>query len=268
MFGFCRDRFAKELLARGYSLVALPDAGIRPLQILARDGRSLSLYGDLASAFDAGDKPLPAVKNGTQVAPISVTETSALDNRLGLRVVSQWLGGDKAGVSGRIKQAARFKLKLGDVTKDAIDLQELDQFLAAASLRAGAPNIERLLEHDNLYVITAVLKSKSLSLETTTDDMVDGNLNIPEVVQGTSGSARVEVINKDKRTVAFKAESPVVFAFKAALIYFEDDSYASLHPLRKDLPLLGGPDNEPVPQETGWLCDQVGAGFSRFAGGL
>ena len=54
MFGFCRDPFVAELHKMGFSLVALAQADIRPLELLGRQGRELSRYGTLDAVFDGG----------------------------------------------------------------------------------------------------------------------------------------------------------------------------------------------------------------------
>jgi hypothetical protein len=264
MFGLCQDAFTREMLRRGYGLVALPDASIRPLQVLGRDGSSLSPYGEAARIFLPGLEPVPEAKPEIHVAPIDVRETSFLDRRLGINVVSKWLGGDKAGVTGRLNRSARFRLKLSDIIKYAVDLDLLDKFLANAKLHDQMPTIEDLLNRDKLYIVNAVLTSPAMMLESEGNDLVDADFDIPDVGYGASGGAKVKVESKQKRQVEFKSDIPVVFAFQAVQIFYEDGRYVALHPNRSDLVVRGDDDEIREPRETGWLSDANGWRFAQF----
>jgi hypothetical protein len=161
MFGFCQDEFTKAIYRLGYTLVPLPDASIKPLEVLGRRGRDLYRYGDLGMVFRPGKNPLPEIEDGITVGLPETSETMALDSRIGLHVLTQWLGEDKAGFAGKLKRTSRFKMKLTGVTKAAAKLKPLDDFLVWANLKEDSPSIESLMESDSLYITTAVLKASS-----------------------------------------------------------------------------------------------------------
>jgi hypothetical protein len=129
MFGFCQDRFTKAIYRLGYTLVPLPDASRKPLEVLGRCGRDLYRYGDLGIVFRSERDPLPEIEDGITVGLPETSETMVLDNRIGLHVLTQWLGGDKAGFAGKLKRTSRFKMKLVGVTKAGAKLKPLDDFL-------------------------------------------------------------------------------------------------------------------------------------------
>jgi hypothetical protein len=141
-----------------------------------------------------------------------------------------------------MKRSARFKLKLGGITKDFIDLGLLDKFLAWATLRSEMPTVERLLDSDGLYVVTATLKAPSLDLETESGDLVETEFEIPDVGYGASGGIEISAEAKKTDSIAFKANVPVVFAFQAVSLRYEDGHYISLQPDRRNLTLMGDDD--------------------------
>jgi hypothetical protein len=263
MFGFCQDPLIAEIQRKGYSLLPLAEAGIAPLQVLGRHGRRLFRYSDVNTIFLAGATELPQVKLAIDVAPIDETETMALDNGLGLSVLSKWFGG-KTSLNGRLNRSSKLKLKLGKIDKQEVDLGLLDAFLVNATLRFEMPAIEELLDADSLYVVSAVLRTKSLELVSEVGELLSGDGSVPDLGSGISGKIRVSAQGNDKRHILLNADEPVVFAFQAVRALYDNGRYETIRPERKNLKLMSEEERSPMPQETGWLCDQIGSGFVRF----
>jgi hypothetical protein len=268
MFGLCQDRFTKSIYQLGFCLVPLADASIKPLEVLGRRKGELFRYGDLGDIFEAPGKDLPKTRDGIVVGLPDTSETLALDNRLGLHVMSQWLGGGAAGIKGKLNRTARFKMTLGGVTKSMTNIGELDSFLAFANLKGDSPAIEELMENDSLYIIIAVLKASSLDLETEAGVLTEADLKLPDVGHGVSGEAEVGVDGKTARKVKFNAKEPVVFAYQAARTFFHNGCYMALVPSRQQLHILddtGDPILGQFPAEnSGYLSDEVGMRFAGF----
>ena len=76
---WCHDPLLTFLKAHGYSVVRLPKADVRPLQVLVREGKDLSRLGDLATIMVSGDTvPLPTVVEGVPTADVSGQRTGEL----------------------------------------------------------------------------------------------------------------------------------------------------------------------------------------------
>jgi hypothetical protein len=262
MFGFCRDHFTRELHKRGYCVVALAEAGIHPREVVGRQGRELFRFGDLLSLFES-DTAEPEVKRDVTSAPIDVTETGGLEGRLGALILARWLGGDKAGVASRLRNVHRLRLKIADIQKEYVDLGALDPFLAKAQLRVEAPTVERLMEADSLYVITAVLKAPSMTFESQSGDLISADVQATEVHSGVSGSVKAQLEGKEGTRIVFTADAPVVFAFQAAKLLYEYGNYVCLEPDRGKLTLMGEKDETPGEPR---LVDEIGSGMASFAG--
>jgi hypothetical protein len=261
MFGFCRDHFTRELHKRGYCVIPLAEASIHPREVVGRQGRELFRFGDLLSLFES-DGAEPEVKGDVTSAPIDVTETGQIEGRFGALVLARWLGGDKVGVASRLRNVRRLSLKIPDIQKDYIDLGALDSFLAKAQLRVEAPTVERLMAADSLYVVTAVLKAPSMTLESQSGDLISADVQATEVHSGVSGSVKAQVEGKEGRRIVFKADTPVVFAFQAAKLLYEYGTYVCLEPDRGKLALMGEEDKTPGEPR---LADEIGSGVVSFA---
>jgi hypothetical protein len=125
------------------------------------------------------------------------------------------------------------------------------------------------MESDSLYITTAVLKASSLEVETEAGTIVNADIDIPDVGQGVSGTAKAGVDGKGSSKVSFKTKDPVVFAFQAARTLYHEGRYVALQPARETLQLMGGSGSQivrsPKPEERGYLADEIGIGFARFS---
>lgn len=257
----CKDQFTKELHRRGYSLVTLPDSSISPLQILGRQSGSLSRFGELRSLFQAGSIDYPEVRRVDNVAPINVTETSALDGSLGLSILGRFFGGKAEDVTSKINRSARFKIGIDRIERDYVDLVELDNFLAQSSLAIDTGTIEGMLSQDSLYIVTSVLKSSTLTLESEQKELVEADVKLPAEIAGAPGGASIHVNQESAKRIGFETERAVGFAFQAVQTFFEDGVYVALHPERRVYEMMGEEGEGSVSSEPGWLCDEVGQGF-------
>jgi hypothetical protein len=262
MFGFCRDEFTRELHKRGYCIVPMADASIRARELVGRQGRELFRLGDLVTLFDS-DVLAPNLISGITAAPIDVTETGAVESRLGALFVARWIGSDKAGLGTRLRSTRYVKIHVGQVQKEYVELGALDSFLAMAQLRGDGPTIIRLMSADSLYVVTAVLKAPSMTIESRSGDLIGADLQVTEVYSGVAGSLKAQSDDTVQSRIVFNADTPVAFAFQAAKLLYLNGRYISLNPDRSNLVIMG--DNEFELDDEERLVDEIGRGMPLFA---
>jgi hypothetical protein len=260
MFGFCEDQFTRELRKRGYCLVPLAEESIHAREIVGRQGSALFRFGDLATLFES-ESPIPDVKQDIKAQPIDVTETGGIEGRLGAMIVARWLGGDKAGLTGRLKNNKKFKLKISEIRKEQVDLSALDAFLAKAQTCIEAPTIVRLMAADAVYVITAVLKAPSMMLESQSGELIGADLAVTEVHSGISGSVKAKGEGRGTSRIVFKADAPVAFAFQAAKLLYRNGRYSHLEPDLGPLNLMGEKEDKSAEPR---LVDEIGVGMISF----
>jgi hypothetical protein len=257
VLGFCRDPLSDELHKRGYSLVRLPEASLHARMLMGRKSANLFRLGDLATFFES-DMDAPTIRNSATVAPIDVTETGRLDGRLGARIVATILGSNKPELEARLAKTRRFRLKISNISKEYVELGDVDEFLGAAKLKDTVKTIERLMSLDALFVISAVLKTPSVTVESETADQIAGGIGLIEVHSGVSGTVRVQANQRDSSHMLIKSDEPVVFAFQAAKLLFMDGDYKCLDPDLGRYKLLGGNSGG---QKESRFVDEVGGGI-------
>jgi hypothetical protein len=268
MLGFCRDPLVVQLHNLGYSLVSLPESRTAPLDCFARQGKELFRLGKLSELFKAGKNGEPAIAANTNVAELKIRKSSTLDSGLGFAMFSQWIGDAKANLSGAVKRSAQFSFEIKDVKKDGVDLKPLDDFLVTASLNSEGPTVQRMLEGDEIYVVTSILKAQSLAVATVSGGLTEGKAALPESLGlPVSVGANLKVQKDSDNSLAFEASEPLVFAFQAVQLCFHQGAYRSLRIERNKLQVMsekGLATTESV-AETGWLSDRMGSTFPRFS---
>jgi hypothetical protein len=269
MLGFCRDPLVVELHNLGYSLISLPEARTSPLDCFARQGKELFRLGRLGDLFTAGKNGEPTITPNTDVAGLNITRSSMLDSGLGFAMLSQWIGNAKANISGTLKRSAKFSFEIKDVKKDSIDLKPLDDFLLSASLNFEGPTVQQMLEGDEIYVVTSILKARSLAVATASGGLIEPKVELPESMGlGVSVDAQLKIQRDSDNSLAFVANNdPLVFAFQAVQLCFHKGAYRSLRLERSKLQVMSdqGLGTTESAAETGWLCDRMGSTFPRFS---
>jgi hypothetical protein len=266
MLGFCRDPFVTQLYRLGYSLIPLPEAGMEPLDVYGRQGRELFRLGRLDALFDAGTGVLPSVTPNIEAAELKITRSSSLDSGLGASIVSDWLGKNQPEVAAKVHDLGKFSFQLKGVVKDRVDLVPLDDFLTAASMKSGAPFFRRMVDSDDVYVVTSLLKARSVLLSSTEKQAGNVNASLPaESGLPVGGKAKVEMVTSENAAQEFKASIPLAFAVQAVQICFLNGAYKTLRVDRSRLQLMSDDGRTRATEdETGWLSDVLGPYFPRI----
>jgi hypothetical protein len=270
MLGFCRDPFITQLNRLGFTLMPLAEAGIAPLDVYGRQGRELFRLGNAAALFVAGEVPLPNIEIDIPAAELRLKKTAALDAGLGVALMSEWLGHKNPEVSEKISRSNKFQFELKGVVKDRVDLDPLDRFLKTAHLHLAGPMLRRMLDGNEVYITTTLLKARSMSLSSHTKLLSDGHATIPETEALPVGvKASVKLSSKNDNELEFKAAKPLVFAIQAVQVCLVNGIYKTIRVERSGMQLMSDKGLAAVEKtETGWLCDQVGTFFPRFAPGF
>jgi hypothetical protein len=266
MWGFCRDPFITQLNQLGFILMPLAEAGVAPLDVYGRQDRELFRLGNAAALFVAGEVPVPNIALDVPAAELRIHKTTAVDGSLGVALMSEWLGHKNPEVSQKISRSNKFQFELKSVTKDRVDLDPLDRFLMKAQLDLTGPLLRRMLNANEIYITTTLLKARSMSLSSHTKLLSDGHATIPETEALPVGAkANVKLASKSDNELEFKAAKPLVFAFQAVQVCLVSGVYKTIRVDRSGLQLMSDDGLTTAPKtETGWLCDQVGTFFPRF----
>jgi hypothetical protein len=228
---WCNDPILTMLKSAGYSVVRLPKADIRPLQLLSRTGKDLDRLGELSTLLVAGSKvALPPIRADVATAVVAGQRTSDLSAGVGLSILGNFLGamgGSTLGLEANYKQAKTLSFEFQDVLADSVEVAALDQYLGAADVSPFSQHVARLLESDEIYVTTATIKSKKFVVEAKASGNKSVKLDVP-VVQGTVGAkVTVSAASGSNSRLAFEGTAPLVFGFQATRLFYDQGRYTA-----------------------------------------
>lgn len=216
----------------GYNLVALPKTDLTPLQLLFKTTNGLgSVNSTITKLFEADECAPPQLLPDAQVADITGSAAITYDAQTGINVLEsllQKLNLGKANTKASVDGNHNITISYQNVIESKVDLLDLDKFITGSE-----PNVSEFgsfrekLEHSELYVINAVLKSSSFTVTMTDKD--GQKVNVSAAVKGIIDvSADVSRSKDNAITLSNPAGVTVVFGFKAQRILYDEKKWWQL----------------------------------------
>jgi hypothetical protein len=225
----CKDPYIESLHAFGYNAIRLPRPDVRPLQLLARDGDGLDRIGELTSVLRAGaDVPLPKISENARMAAVSGGRTGDLSFGMGVSVLGSVIaamGGSTLGLDVAYRDAKSVTFEFPDVLEDRVEIARLDQYLADADVSPFAAHVAKMLDADQLFVTTAVLKATRITVEARRSKDARLDVSVPEIQKAVGASVKVGVKGDVASKVTYEGRTPLAFAFQAVRLFYEDGHY-------------------------------------------
>jgi hypothetical protein len=229
------DPFLTYLKSFGYSVIRLPRADIRPLQVLVRQDTRLTRLGDLVTVLKPGKEiALPPLKENIAAANVSGERTRDLSLGVGLTILGSIIGamgGSQLGLDVTYKRAKTVAFEFSDVLEDRVDLADVDQYLTDADISAFSSHVAQLLESDAVYVTTSTIKTKKFIVQAKATDGTAFDIKVPEIQGVVGGNVKVSTNGDATSKVAYEGTIPLVFGFQAARLYYEQGRYTAFKPL-------------------------------------
>jgi hypothetical protein len=230
------DPLVETLKAFGYCIVRLPKADIKPLQLLVKQGNNLERLGELTTLLVSGSNiQLPAVSRDVTAANIIGERSGNMNIGVGLSLLGNIIaamGGSKLGLDVKYEQAKSAAFEFHDVLEDRIEVAQLDQYLADADVSPFSRHVSTLLEADDIFVTTAVIKSRVFTLEAKKSDNTGLELNASDIQQLVGGNVKVGLHNNVSSKLTYEGGVPLVFGFQAVRLYYDDGRYTAFKPLK------------------------------------
>jgi hypothetical protein len=234
MFNSNSDPFINALKSIGYLVIRLPKADMQPLQILTKDGKSLTRLGYLNTVLvPQGSQSAPKIKSGDPVAPINGQRTGDIKIGLGLSILGTIigaLGGSKLGLEAEYKNATSAVFEFQNVTEDRIEVDELDRYLGTSDINPANVNISKLLEADTVYVVTSVLKSNKFVFDAQSKKGTAVAVKLPVIQEIVGGNVEVKSEGGATTKLAYEGKIPLAFGFQALQIFFDKGEYTTFRP--------------------------------------
>ncbi len=216
----------------GYSVFRLPRASAQPLEVMHRAGKDLSRLGALDQLIDAGPAPLPTVhRDASPGVDLEGKETSRINVAIGVNILGSFisaLGGGNLGLSVGFSKARTVTFTYTGVMEDRVDVLALESYVHAGTIRPFIPSgtLDKLID-DEVYVTTAVLKTRSIVVSAQGEAGSTVGLEVPIIRNAIGGSVKAEADGAVSSTVRFVGDTPVAFALQAVQLVFDDDSRLS-----------------------------------------
>jgi hypothetical protein len=239
----CSDPLVEFLKAQGYCVVRVPRADLRPLQLLAKQDGALERIGDLDQALAPGEAPAPEVSVAVPLPTLSGRRTGTLSAGIGLSLLGdafRAVGAAPPSLGVSFQPGTTMSLAFDGVTEDRVDLVSLDRYLAAADVRPGSPTVSALLDSDDVYVITTVVRCRRLLVSARRSDGGSVALAVPDL-QGTVDVGGTFSVRAEGDTeVAYEGRTPVAFGFKAVRLRYQDGQYVAFKRIPPGRVMRGG----------------------------
>jgi serine protease AprX len=228
---FCNDPSISYLKKFGYNVVRFPKANIAPLQIITKKGNVFENIGNISTLLSEGANiTLPKIQNDIPSASFSGNSTNELSSAIGLTILGdiiKAMGGNKIGLGTHYEKARTITFEFLDVTEDSIEVIELDQYLTDAEINPFSKHLTKLLESDDVYVITSVIKSDKIGVSGTAKDQKALAIDVPVVTTDVGGNVTVDKSSDKESSVVFQGESRLAFGFKAVRLTYKDGKYVA-----------------------------------------
>jgi hypothetical protein len=216
------------LKAQGYCAVRVPKADVRPLQVLAESGKDLDRLGELDTLLIASSVSLPRTRDDVPAASVAGRRTSDLKVGIGLSIlqaVIAAMGGSTLGLDAVHHDAHTLAFEFIDVLGDSVEVIALDQYLAAADVDPRSKHVAAMLDADQLYVITATLKSRRFAVTTKGSSGGGVELAVPEIQQAVGAKVKVSRSVQTASAVTYEGPVPLVFGFQAIRLSYARGRY-------------------------------------------
>ena len=232
---WCRDPFLSCLKEFGYSVVRLPMADLAPLQLLMETGRDLERLGTLSTVLTpAPHVGLPRIRRGLPAPSISGRRTGNLDVSVGLSLLSgviAAMGGSPIGLDDTYRLAHTITFEFRDVTEDSVEVVDLDQYLSGARVSRPSSHVAALLDADDLYVTTAVVKSRTLTVEARDERGGSLSVQLPALEHVTDGRVAITHAGDDSSAIVYTGTAPLGFGFRAVRLFYDAGRYSAFQAL-------------------------------------
>ncbi|MBC7923418.1 MAG: hypothetical protein H7Z75_20260 [Ferruginibacter sp.] len=225
----CKDPITRALrdFMPTFHLIRVPESAIQPLVVLVKDpdqkANALRRVGPLSDLLaNAPDEPIL----DSRMADLSGKKSTDVKVDLGLQIVSGFLSGfgvNPPSLKAVFDQVSTLSFSFEDVHRQFIDQTKLGDMLLNQPVELANPAVATVREGGRCLVIDSEVVSNNFSVraERTTDANFAFDLgDIKNILE--AGAQKVAVKATNEKTIQFKGEAPLAFAFTCVELFFDD----------------------------------------------
>jgi hypothetical protein len=215
----CKDPLVNHLKSLGLNVVYPPRANLVPLELMLKQGKKLSRWGDATRAFESSVE-IPTTMQNVTVNSIQTDIAAEHDLSIGLSVLGTIFGqvGAKLGLKATYKNAKKLKFTYEGIVSDYCDPLDIDRYLNSGKLDDSAISTQEYLESDSLYVVTEVFKSNKIRVEAQDETGAALEVEIPEIQQVGEANLKVTSENSQNSVLVYEGDTAITFGMRALKI--------------------------------------------------
>jgi hypothetical protein len=206
----------------GYILLSMPTDQIQPLSLLTLlNKRTANMTGvKIGDLFEANEGPMPHItKNLNVSSTIDQSLSLDVDLKTNLSFLESLLEYVNLSLSMKFQKESKAKINLLDAKKDIVNEFHLDAFINGGRVKKTAKSFVELLEKNELYVVTDILKCKKFSVEYQNGRDFSGGLSAESPGLG-GGSLEGKKSTNQSESMVNESESYLTFGVKAYRIFY------------------------------------------------
>ncbi|MDE8652510.1 hypothetical protein [Novosphingobium album (ex Liu et al. 2023)] len=233
IFKNCKDPTLTALKKQGFNVVQVPRVNLLPTQLLVGVNGRLRYMGDLTSVFvpDPQGAPIPPIGPDQPGPNISGTKSADVGIGVGLDILGgliSALGGSTLGINVAYAKAASVQFEYAATQRSDTQIALVDQFLASSTINPFARSAKAMLDADQVYVVTSVIKSDTINVSAKDSNKVSLAVNVPVIQNAIGGKLSVTASGDAASVVTYKGPMPLVFGFQAVRLIFDGAVYRTM----------------------------------------
>jgi len=223
--------------------VRIPRENIVPLNLVGRDRDQMKL-GTLDQLLKNPRGTLPGVTADQAASHVSGQTSSKMKLGIGLNVLGNVLGalaGTQLGIDAAYQNARTIQFEFTDVYFDSVEPLAVGQYLRDAEVDVANLVLDRyVLGKGQLFLITEILKSASITVKAERSGGGSLSLEVPVINQVASGRLQVEASKASNGVVTYKGKKTLTFGFKCFRIGIEEGDLRLSAAAPNDIALAAG----------------------------
>jgi len=221
----CSDQSTKFLKDRGYNVVKHPRKGIRLLELLGRQDKSVIRLGRIDQLIASSRSALPEIIENEPGAAINGQSSSTLTLGIGVNILGTIISamGGNLGVDVSYTNAKKITFHYTDVVTDRARPLDIGDFLRDGEVDAGNLILrEYVLGNGELFLITETTKANKFTVNYEIKRGVGAKVDVPVIQQLVGANVSVQSDKESASTVVFEGPDHLTFGFKCLKVEVGD----------------------------------------------
>ncbi len=237
------------------NIIRIPEERIAPLAILISSKKSVKFIGQVSSLMEEPTLKLSAADfHESDMVSLTNRRSRVLDNAIGVEILSGLLAGMGNGptpdVSVDFKNANALRFHFPAITRRYVEIAHIGRLLSGRTFDRKNLLFKTFLDPKvTVHLIDSVITSTNFEIEAGDEAETTLNLDVQKL-QKMLADARIEVVSKGAKQIAFRSKRRLAFAFTCVNVGISGNGV--IRSIAPSLDKMGSPQlTDPRNQESG-----------------